>query len=303
MTDTAAPADGGQGAAASSSSATLSAAPAAPAAAPAPTSQQIAPAPAPQPATAAIPWLDGADETTLGYAANKGWQKPADLLSSYQNLEKLMGADRAGNTVVIPKEGADPKEWQAVYDRLGRPSDVKGYNVPVPEGGDPKLQEGMLKVAHELGLTKAQAEGLFGKFNETAVQSIQAQQQAKAAAFQADDAAVKSEWGAAYTQNLAIAQTAARGLGLDSATIDKLSDSLGHKGTMELLHKIGTKLGEPDFVAGDKTEQFGGVMSPGQAKAEIQALMADRNFAKLYMANDSKSMARMQQLHQWAYPE
>ena len=299
MSEAIAPADSGQGGTTSAAVVTAPVTTEAPATA----SAQVAPAPAAQQATAQIPWLDGADDTTLGYVANKGWSEPKQVLDGYRNLEKLLGADKANNAVIIPKEGADPKEWAAVYDRLGRPTGPDGYKVAVPEGGDKALQDSMLKVAHDLGLTKAQAEGLFGKFNETARGQVQAQQAAKAAAFAAEDAAIKQEWGGAYTQNLAAAQAAARGLGLDAATIDKMSEGIGHKATMQLLNKIGSKMGEPDFVAGDKTEQFSAALTPGQAKAEIQAKMADREFTKLYLAKNTAAVNEMARLHKYAYPE
>ena len=299
MSEAIAPADSGQGGTTSAAVVTAPVTTEAPATA----SAQVAPAPAAQQATAQIPWLDGADDTTLGYVANKGWSEPKQVLDGYRNLEKLLGADKANNAVIIPKEGADPKEWAAVYDRLGRPTGPDGYKVAVPEGGDKALQDSMLKVAHDLGLTKAQAEGLFGKFNETAMGQVQAQQAAKAAAFAAEDAAIKQEWGGAYTQNLAAAQAAARGLGLDAATIDKMSEGIGHKATMQLLNKIGSKMGEPDFVAGDKTEQFSAALTPGQAKAEIQAKMADREFTKLYLAKNTAAVNEMARLHKYAYPE
>jgi hypothetical protein len=303
MAEVIAPTDGGQGSAPASSSAAINAAPAAPAAPAVPTSATIAPPPAPAGPTAAIPWLDGADDVTLGYVANKGWSKPSEVLNSYQNLEKLLGADKANNAVIIPKEGADQKEWNAVYDRLGRPTGPDGYNVPLPEGGDKALLDHMLKIAHDFGLTKTQADGVFGKFHETALGQIQAAQAAKVAAFQADDAAIKTEWGQAYTQNLASAQAAARGLGMDSATIDKMSEGIGHKATLQLLAKIGGKLGEPDFVAGDNTERFSAALTPGQAKSTIQDKMADKEFVKRYTSGDKAARDEMARLHQYAYPE
>lgn len=301
MSEAIAPADSGQG---GTTSAAVSTAPVT-TAAPATASAQVTPAPAAQQPTAAVPWLDGADDTTLGYVANKGWSEPKQVLDGYRNLEKLLGADKANNAVIIPKADADPKEWLAVYDRLGRPTGPDGYKVAVPEGGDKNLQDGMLKVAHDLGLTKAQAEGLFGKFNETAVGQIAAQQAAKAAAFQADDAAIKQEWGNAYTQNLAAAQQAARGLGLDAATIDKMSEGIGHKATMQLLNKIGMKMGEPEFVAGDNTEKFSAALTPGQAKATIQAKMADKEWVQKYRTGGMQSaeFKEMQRLQAWANPE
>lgn len=307
MSEVVAPADGGQGAGASATSAAVLT--------PTPGHQVVnandtstgaiaAPPPPPQPANPTIDWLKGADETTLGYTANKGWKDPAEVVRSYQNLEKLLGADKAGNAIVVPKPDADPKEWAAVYDKLGRPTGPDGYKVPVPEGGNKEFQDSMLKVAHDLGLTKSQAEGLFGKYNEATMGMAKAQAEAKMAAFQQDDAAIKQEWGAAYTQNLAQAQAAARVLGLDSATIDKLSDALGHKGTMQLLQKIGSKAAEADFVDGGSDKPgFSSVMSPAQAKSEIRELSQDRGFTAKLLAKDAQAMQRWSQLHDWAYPQ
>jgi hypothetical protein len=300
----AAPADGGQGAAASSSSAVLTsgAAPAAPATTQ-PTSAQVTPAPTAAAAPNAA-WLgEGVDELTLGYVQNKGWDNPLKAIQSYQNLEKLLGADKAGNAVVIPKADADPKDWAQVYDKLGRPGDPKGYKVNTPEGGNKEFQDQVLTKIHELGLTKNQGEALVNWYNETAQGQIAAQQQAKAAQFQQDDSAIHQEWGAAYTQNLAQAQSAARALGLDAATIDKISDALGHKGTLQLLQKIGSKAAESDFVSGDSNNRFGNIMSPPQAKSEIKSLMGDKDFVSKYLAKNAEAVARMTQLQQWAYPE
>lgn len=250
-----------------------------------------------------IAWLgDGVDEATLGYVANKGWDDPKKAVQSYQNLEKLLGADKAGNAIVLPKPEADAKEWDAIWNRLGRPAEPAGYNVLVPEGGSKEFQDEMLKEAHAAGMPKAMAEKLFNKFNEKQVEARKAQQIAKEQQFVADDQAVKQEWGQAYVQNLAQAQAAARVLGLDGPTIDKLSDALGHKATMTLLQKIGSKTGEAEFVSGDGSTNFGGVMTPAQAKAEIVALRNDKNFAARYLNNDKAAIAEMERLHKFAYP-
>lgn len=298
MTDTTAPTDGGQG---GTTSAAMSAAPAAPAA---PTSAQVAATPA-APAAAPIAWLNGADETTVGYVQNKGWTEPTQVLDGYRNLEKLLGADKAGNALIVPKGDATPQEWAAVYDRLGRPTGPDGYKVELPAGGDKAVHDASLAKFHELGLTKAQGETLANWYNGLVQQSSSAQEAQRQQTFQADDMALKTDWGQAFTQNLAQAQQAARGLGLDSATIDKMSDALGHKGTMQLLQKIGSKMGEDTFVTGDNTEKFGAAMTPGQAKAEIQTLMADKDFVNKYRAGGmtSKEFLQMQRLQSFAFPE
>lgn len=305
MSEATASADGGQGGAASA--APVAAAPAAPAAAApaaaAPTSTQVAtPAPA-APAATTPNWLTGADETTVGYVQNKGWTDPKQVLDGYRNLEKLLGADKANNAVIIPKEGADPKEWSAVYDRLGRPTGPDGYKVQFPEGMKPEVSSKLLGKAHELGLTKAQAEGIFGTMTEIRGQTAQEMQAARTAQFQQEDAAVRAEWGQAYTQNLAQAQAGARGLGLDAKTIDKLSGALGHKATMTMLQKIGATMNEDSFVAPGSPQSFGSALTPGQAKAQIQELMSDKDFTSKYLAGDLASKQRMAQLHSYAFPE
>jgi len=299
MSEATAPTDGGQGAAPASSSAALAAAPAAPAA---PTSDQVA-TPAPAAPAAPASWLSGLDETTTGYAQNKGWDSPAKAIDSYRNLEKLLGADRAGNTVILPKEGADAKEWNAVYDRLGRPADAKGYSVEKPAFSNPALHDATMAKFHELGLSKSQGEALANWYNSQIGDQINAAAAQKAQNFQLEDQSLKAEWGQAYTQNLAQAQQGVRALGLDSESIDKLSDALGHQRTMNLLSKIGSGLKEDSLVSGDNVGGFGTAMTPGQAKAEIQSLMQDREFSAKLMNKDSAATQRWTQLHQWAFPE
>lgn len=298
------PTPGGQGAAAPAAPAAAAPAPstaaalaAPPAAAPAPTSQQLATPPGTPPA--APKWAEGADEATAAYITNKGWDSPVKAIESYRNLEKLLGADKAGNAIVLPKADADPKEWGAVYDRLGRPADIKGYDVKVPEGGDAKFQESMLGVAHELGLSKQQAEGLFGKFNEASAAAVKAAADQKAVDFVAQDNEIKAEWGQAYQQNVATAQAAMRALGLDAATVDKLSDAMGHKATMKLLHTLGAKTGEASYVDGKGGAGFSGAMTPAQATERIKTLMADKAWATKYINGGAPEKAEMERLHKF----
>lgn len=299
MAEAAAPVQGGQG----TSSAILNTAASTQTVQATSTSEVATPPAQPQPPST-IEWLKDADELTTGYVQNKGWDNPTKVVQSYQNLEKLLGADKAGNAIIVPKPDADPKEWAGIYDRLGRPTAPDGYKVPLPEGGSKESHEAVLAKIHELGLSKSQGESLVNWYNEQVSNGMKAANEAKSAQFQKDDQSIKQEWGAAYTQNLAQAQAAARFLGLDAQTIDKISESLGHKGTMQLLQKIGSRAVESDFVDGGSDRPgFGSVMSPAQAKAEIQQLANDKGFRAKMMAKDAASMQRWDQLHQWAYPE
>lgn len=289
-----APAVGGQGGASTGAAIVTASEPAAP------TSIQVSPAPTEVPAAPSINWLDGADETTIGYVQNKGWTDPKQVLDGYRNLEKLLGADKAGNALVLPRGDAKPEEWGAIWDRLGRPPAADGY---ARLEGDADMQNAMFGKFHELGLTKTQGDTIAQWLAEQGTKTAEQMQAQAQQRFQQEDMEVKQEWGAAYNQNLAQAQQAARGLGLDTGTIDKLAEALGHRATMNLLQKIGSRMGEDSFVSGDRTEAFNNALTPGQAKAQISSLMQDRSFTQKYLAGDAEAKAKMEALHRFAYPE
>lgn len=260
-------------------------------------------APAAAPTAAPIPWLEGADELTLGYVQNKGWKEPTDILNAYRNAEKFISAP-VDKRLVIPNADQDATAWNAFYDRLGRPSEPAGYKFEMPEGADPEFAKNAQAKMHELGLSKKQGEELAAWWNAQASGVANAGKEQMAQAFQADDIALKAEWGAAFQQNLTAAQAAARGLGLDEGTIDKLQQALGHKATMNLLYQIGSKVGEADFVAGvGGPEKFGTAMTPAAAMARIAELKADKNFVARYVSKDVDAVSEMKRLHAFAYPE
>jgi hypothetical protein len=266
------------------------------------TSSEVAGAPAPAPVAHEFKWLGDADETRVGYVQNKGWKEPGQVLDSYIALEKTFGADKAGRTVILPGEKAEAAELDAFYAKLGRPAEPKDYKVTVPEGHDPKFADGFKAKAHELGLTAKQVEGLAAWNNEqvAGMQSAQANQSVES--FNRDVQTLKTEWGAAHDQNVVVARSAAQALGLSADFIDKVSGAVGHKATMELLHKIGSKTGESEFVATSSTS-YGGALTPGQAKAEIAAHKQDKAFMAKVFSGDAEAKAKWTKLHNYAFPE
>lgn len=256
------------------------------------------------PAPVAVPWLEGADPAVVGYVQNKGWEQPVQMLESYQNLEKLLGAERAGNTVILPKPDAPKQEVDTFYNRLGRPADPTGYKLEVPAlNGDPEFAKAAAGKMHELGLSKAQGEGLGQWFNEHFGSVLKTAEADVLARNQEQQAALKTAWGSAFDQNKEIAAAAARGLGVDAATLDALDQALGFDKTMQLFHSIGTKIREPEFVDGSGNRTFGAALTPGQAQAKIAELKVDKNWVSRLMNHDAAATAEWKQLHEYAYPE
>lgn len=255
----------------------------------------------PAPVAHEFKWLGEADETRVGYVQNKGWKEPSQVLDSYIALEKTFGADKAGRTVILPGEKAEAAEINAFYDRLGRPAEASGYKVEVPQGADPAFAEAAKVKFHELGLTAKQAEGLTAWNNEQ-VKSYQAGQTNQSAeSFSRDSAALKTEWGAAHDQNVVTARAAKQAMGWDDARVDKISSAIGHKATMELLHHIGAKTGESEFV-GSTSANYGSALTPGQAKAEIQTLRQDKAFMAKVFSKDAEATSKWTKLHNYAFP-
>lgn len=252
--------------------------------------------------TPPIAWLPDADEATVGYIQNKGWDEPGKLVASYQNLEKLIGAERAGRTITMPGDKAEPAEIEAFYNKLGRPAEASGYKLDVPAGQDTKFADTAKAWFHEAGLTAKQAEAIGKKWNEYVGGATAAQQQAQLEKAQLDQQALQKEWGAAHAQNLQLAQKTRADLGVSNEEVDGIANVLGLKRTIEMFYKLGQRTGEGDFVAGEGTSSFGAVMTPAQAKAKITALRADKGFATRYLNKDSSAVEEMARLHKLAYP-
>ncbi len=71
-------------------------------------------------------WYEGFKDTSLkGWLANKHYESPEVLVSAHWSLEKLMGHDRAGRTVVVPGETATPEERATFLAKLGRPDTLE----------------------------------------------------------------------------------------------------------------------------------------------------------------------------------
>ena len=72
-----------------------------------------------------------------------------DFVKSYLSAQKIVGADK----IPVPNKFATEKDWDAVYQKLGRPEDASGYKYDLPE--DQTIDETALKnfsdQAHKLG--------------------------------------------------------------------------------------------------------------------------------------------------------
>lgn len=253
-------------------------------------------APAGNPPAAAPVWYapEGLDPATTGQLGElvkaKGWKGPADALLSYQNLEKVFGADKAGRTILAPKGDDDADGWNAVYNRLGRPESADKYELPVPEGDDGSFAQAAAPVLHELGLTTKQARGLAEWWNKASSARIEAADESFSKQSEAEYAALRGEWGAAATQNEELAKRAvlkfSKEAGIDEAAFDAMERAIGTAKVMKLFHAIGAQFSESAFVSSDTPAA--GALTPAQARNKQAAMFADKEFMGRYLNPDER---------------
>lgn len=267
---------------------------AAPAPAPEPApAPSPAPAPAPAPATPPVAWYPDADAEMVGHIQNKAWKGPADAAQAHRALEKAFGADRAGRTVVIPT-GDDQAEWDALHTKLGRPATPDGYGIKAPEGADPSYAKAMSEALFKAGVSTKAAQQLI-EANGAYMQGITGQQEAaQAAAYQAEEAALRKDWGNEYSARREIARRAAVQLGMEEAQIDALQSTSSYSKTLKLLAKMGDLMGEHGAAGIGAPGSFG--MTPEGAAAERKQLMADKDWRTRAMVKDSKEWVQLQKL-------
>lgn len=283
---------------------------------PAATAPNPAPAAATPPPAAAtppagIPWLAGAQPEEIAFIQSKGWDKEAtppvdQIVRSYHNLSKLFGADKAGNTVVLPGEGADEVTLNNFYNKLGRPETVDKYSAGDFDGMSPEMSKEMKDIAHKNGVTDKQLAALHewnkaatAKFEESLKQEAQIE-------FAQQESNLKKEWGAAFEQNMQQAREATAKLGWTKEQIDAMQIGIGYDGVMKLAASIGKSVGESTFVNTDGGRNTGNsnAMTPEQARVELSKLGADKEFQKAWMdkmhPKHQEAINRKSQLSKWA---
>ncbi len=276
-------------------------------------------APAATPAAAGAPAPNGAggeskwyqqvlkDPENQGLAELKRWGSPDDAFTSYRNLERLKGVPEH-ELLRIPRADADEATWEAFHAKL-RPEKPDQYDLGelAPKEGQTDLRP----LAHKYGLTQRQVKGLASELQQLTSAQLEQQAAQRAASADADVATLKSEWGPEYDANIAAAQRAAKHLGWDDATMDKLEQALGTKATLELAARLGRGLREDGMPGQTQTngsaaaEPFG--LTPQAAQVRLKQMQADPAFtARLYSPDQAvrlKAMDERAKVLALAYPE
>lgn len=231
------------------------------------------------------------------------------LAKSHVNVNKLVGADK--NAVLkIPSAEDDKEGWGAIYNKLGRPETVDGYDLDKYKevsGVDPEKLKEIAAIAHEDGVSAKAFSRIVDKYFEQAGAMQQTSEKDVEAAIEKYQEDLKGEWGEAY-----------------EAKTSKVLSTLKEKATPEFLQLAADfpyifdnpaviktfdniiKMSAED--SGVKTGSSGGnaPMTPAEARAAIAAMEGDSEKMKIMMTSgDPRRESLMQErdrLFKYAYP-
>lgn len=194
--------------------------------------------------------LEGPDaEAFTGYASR--YQSPADFAKATVNLRKSHD-----NRIPLPSQDAPEDAWNEIYDKLGRPKDPNEYKFNHIQDAPPladievEARENFRGVAHRLGLTQKQIDGLT-QWNDSfrKVQSEAFEKAPQHAATKAKEI-LQSKYGPDTSRNLNIYRATARqyfGGDLEAASQLRLDDGsfvLDHPAIVDALIRVGLERSE-----------------------------------------------------------
>lgn len=199
---------------------------------------------------------------------SKQWKTPADAIDSYSNLEKLIGADRAGRTVVLPKDDKDAEGIKAYHAKIGVPETADKYELPRPEGDNGEFSKIASEWMHKAGVPKAAAQSVAKAWNEYLGAAVKAEQDAAIAASEADLTKLKGEWGGDFAKNSEYAKRFLREIGWDEAKIGTYESTFGTASMLKDFHAFGAKFQESSFAGGGGSTSFSASKVEAQSKLD-----------------------------------
>lgn len=231
------------------------------------------PADAPQPA-----WFGDEHKS---FVETKGWKAPGDAITSFQNLEKLFGADKAGRTVVLPKDDKDIEGVKAFHAKIGVPESADKYELPVPEGDKGEFAKTAAEWMFKAGVPKAAAQAVAANWNQFITEAVKADQAAAVAASEQELSQLKTAWAGDFDKNSEYARRFLTASGWDKAKVDLYEQTFGTAQMLKDFHSFGSKFQEGGFAGsgGGQDPSFG--MSKASAQQKLEEIRNDRAMGKI----------------------
>jgi len=206
----------------------------------------------------------------------QSFKTPADVAKSWVEAQKLIGADK----IIMPSKDANDEEWnERVFNRLGRPKTPDEYTLPtdleIPKELplDENLMKGFKNIAHKMGLLPRQVNEVYRWYMGNLITQFNESNKKLKEAMSESETKLRTEWGAAYDQNVNLARKVLNKFG----TPEVVENLIGGKGNdpalIKMLAEIGKVLSEDQLAGKPKTL----TMTPDEAAAEVSKINNDKN--------------------------
>ena len=221
------------------------------------------------PATQPTDWTSGFPDDLKSFVAAKGVRSAADLATAFAKADGESAA-----LIPPPKDG----QWDdAARAKLGIPAKAEEYKLTrpqLPEGMpyDEALEQAALPIAHKLGLTPHQLQGLVDFIADHRVAESSAVMQAVTARMDEAAEALRKEWGSGYERQLSLAARAAKRFGGD-----ELIAALNESGFGNNPHLVRAFAKVAGMIAEDTMKSDGTPTAPAgdAALAEIARIQGE----------------------------
>jgi hypothetical protein len=246
--------------------------------------------------TAETPWYESLPEELKNEPTVQKYKTVEEAAKGLVNAVKMIGRDK----VVVPKQDADPSEWESFFDAVGRPKTPDEYKVEL-ENADGDFLKSFKDAAHRSGLNQQQVDGLLSFWNQATERAVEKMQTSRQVEVEQGVEALKKDWGTAFDREVAVAKRAVRSL-CDEEQRELLNEGLGNDPRIvKLFNKLGKMMGEDTLKAlPDSTTVV------ESAQAEITRLKGDASF--IQKLNDKMSpghreaVEQFRILHEKAFP-
>uniref|UniRef100_A0A6M3LLM7 Putative capsid assembly protein n=1 Tax=viral metagenome TaxID=1070528 RepID=A0A6M3LLM7_9ZZZZ len=208
----------------------------------------------------------------------KGWKTIGDAITSYSELEKLVGHEKIAMPKVDKEGNYLPGEFERVMKQLGLPGTANEYKVAqdfkLPEGIHlkPELMTAFNEKAHKAGLLPSQYQFVMGELANIINQGTVDQKEKNIKDFNEAMLNLRTIWGSEYDHKVKLANNVLRLFTDNTAEGELLVSKYGtNPEIIKLLGTVGSQLSEEAI---SRTGMHGAFLSPASAQSEIKRIQA-----------------------------
>lgn len=201
---------------------------------------------------------------------------PSEHASDEDRAKFIEKIQRHAPNLIPRPDKTDPKAMGDFYKSLGRPEDPSKYPVEVPEEIKHLVSQDRLtqlqKIAFDSGLSADQ----FKAMVDADIGMTKSQWEQSKSAAEADKAKLKELWGDAYSRNTKVVVDMAKATGAPEALVQMAEAG---ELTAEVANWIYQLSAQVNTKEGTTFKDSGGsgVMTPSEAQARIDEIMANRS--------------------------